>query len=78
MGLNDCIYPSKEALAAAKAKGKKLGRPKGSKGKSKLDGKEEEIKRLLKLKVSKASIAKITGVDMRNLNSIAFEMKMLC
>lgn len=54
---------TKEALAAAKAKGKKLGRPKGSKGKSKLDGKEAEIKRLLELNVSKASIAKITGVD---------------
>ncbi len=54
---------TKEALAAAKAKGKKLGRPKGSKGKSKLDGKEEKITRLLKLKVSKASIAKITGGD---------------
>ncbi len=59
---------TKEALAAARAKGTKLGRPKGSKGKSKLDGKEEEIKKLLKLKVSKASIAKITGVDRGTLN----------
>lgn len=54
---------TREALAVAKARGKKLGRPKGSKGKSKLDGREEEIKRLLQLKVSKTSIAKITGVD---------------
>jgi DNA invertase Pin-like site-specific DNA recombinase len=54
---------TKEALAVAKARGKKLGRPKGSKGKSKLDGREKEIKRLLQLKVSKTSIAKITGVD---------------
>jgi len=46
---------TKEALAAARAK--------GSKGKSKLDGKEAEINRLLELNVSKASIAKITGVD---------------
>jgi len=53
----------KEALAAAKASGKKLGRPKGTRGKSKLDGREEEIKKLLALDVSKASIAKITGVD---------------
>ena len=44
---------TKEALAVAKARGKKLGRPKGSKGKSKLDGREEEIKRLLGLKVSR-------------------------
>ena len=54
---------TKEALAKAKAEGKKLGRPKGALGKSKLDGRKEEVKKLLELKVSKASIAKITGVD---------------
>jgi len=54
---------TKEGLAAAKASGKKLGRPKGTLGKSKLDGREDEIKRFLALDVSKASIAKITGVD---------------
>jgi hypothetical protein len=40
-----------------------LGRPKGALGKSKLDGKEEEIRTLLKKTVSKASIAKIVGVS---------------
>ncbi|MDQ1318604.1 MAG: hypothetical protein QG588_2266 [Candidatus Poribacteria bacterium] len=54
---------TKEGLAAAKASGKKLGRPNGTLGKSKLDGREDEIKRFLALDVSKASIAKITGVD---------------
>src|SRR5215467_229924 len=54
---------TKEALAVAKAAGKRLGRPRGTLGKSKLDGKKEEIKTLLALRVSKASIAKITGVD---------------
>jgi DNA invertase Pin-like site-specific DNA recombinase len=54
---------TKEALAAARAAGKRLGRPRGTRGRSKLDGREQEIKRLLALKVSKASIAKITGVD---------------
>lgn len=54
---------TKEGLAAARASGKCLGRPKGKLGHSKLNGKEEEIQRLLKLKVSKSSIAKITGVD---------------
>ncbi len=54
---------TKEALAAAKAARKVLGRPRGALGKSKLDGKKEEIKTLLALRVSKASIAKITGVD---------------
>jgi DNA invertase Pin-like site-specific DNA recombinase len=54
---------TKEALAAARAAGKRLGRPRGTQGRSKLDGREQEIKRLLALHVSKASIAKITGVD---------------
>jgi DNA invertase Pin-like site-specific DNA recombinase len=51
-----------EGLAAARAKGRILGRPKGSLGKSRLDGKEEEIRILLQKQVSKASIAKIFGV----------------
>ena len=54
---------TKEALAAARAAGKRLGRPPGRLGQSKLDGKEADIRRLLGLHVSKASIAKITGVD---------------
>jgi DNA invertase Pin-like site-specific DNA recombinase len=54
---------TKEGLAAARAKGHLLGRPKGSLGKSKLDGKEEEIRLLVEKTVSKASIAKIVGVS---------------
>ena len=54
---------TKEGLAAARASGKRLGRPKGRLGQSKLDGKEEEIQKLLSLQVSKSPIAKITGVD---------------
>ena len=54
---------TKEGLAAAKAKGKLLGRPKGALGKSKLDGKEEDIRMLLGKDVSKASIAKILDVS---------------
>ena len=54
---------TKEGLAAAKAKGKLLGRPKGALGKSKLDGKEEDIRMLLGKEVSKASIAKILNVS---------------
>ena len=38
---------TKEALALAKASGKRLARPPGTRGKSKLDGSEDEIKRLL-------------------------------
>ena len=54
---------TKEGLAAARARGRLLGRPKGALGKSKLDGKEEEIRMLLEKTVSKASIAKIVGVS---------------
>jgi DNA invertase Pin-like site-specific DNA recombinase len=58
---------TKEGLAAARARGRLLGRPKGSLGKSKLDGKEGEIRVLLEKEVSKASIAKIVGVSSTNL-----------
>ena len=49
---------TKMGLARAKANGKKLGRPKGSTGFSKLDGKEQLIKDELGFKVSLTSICK--------------------
>ena len=58
---------TKEGLTSAKAKGKLLGRPKGSLGRSKLEGREQEIQMLLTKGVSKASIAKITDVSRTNL-----------
>ena len=42
-----------------KLEGVKLGRPKGVPGKSKLDGKEEDIKKFLEKGVGVASLAKI-------------------
>ena len=54
---------TKEGSAAARAKGKIVGRPKGTLGKSKLDGKEAEIRLLLKKEVGITSIAKIMGVS---------------
>ena len=54
---------TREGLARARASGRKLGRPKGSLGVSRLDGKEDEIRRFLELGVSKTAIAKITGVS---------------
>jgi len=53
---------TKHGLQTAISKGKQLGRPKGSLSSSKLNRKEE-IKQLLKLKVSKSSVAKIMGVS---------------
>jgi len=59
---------TKAGLAAAKEKGKRLGRPKGT-FKSRLDGREKEIKLYLEKKVSKASIAKIMDVSETTLHS---------
>ena len=53
---------TKEGVMAARAKGKILGRPKGVLGKSRLDGKEEEIKLLLQKRGSKSAIARILEV----------------
>ena len=54
---------TKEALARRKSEGKKLGRPKGSLSKkTRLTGREGEIKMLLEKRVSVAAIARIMGV----------------
>lgn len=51
---------TKQGLAAAKASGKKLGRPKGAKAKKRvLDPFKEEIEKYLEAQVSQASILKI-------------------
>ncbi len=54
---------TREALAKAKATGKTLGRPKGSIGVSRQDGKEDEIRQFIDLGVAKSAIARITGVS---------------
>lgn len=53
---------TKSGLAAARARGQRLGRPPGT-FTSRLDVRRPEIEHLLFLKVSKASIAKIMGVS---------------
>ena len=52
-----------DALAKARASGRKLGRPKGSLGVSRLNGKEDDIRRFLDLGFSKTASAKLTGVS---------------
>jgi DNA invertase Pin-like site-specific DNA recombinase len=59
---------TKIALAHIKAKGKKLGRPKGP-GKSKLDGKEAEIRGFLEKGVTKLNIARILDVSWGTLDT---------
>lgn len=62
---------TREALARKKSEGAKLGRPKGSLSKqTKLTGKEEEIKILIKAKVPITAIARLMGgVDRQTVNS---------
>ena len=66
---------TKEGLQAARAKGKLLGRPKGT-FKSKLDPKTDEIKKLISLKVSIASIGKIMGVSSSAMHSFVKKRKL--
>ena len=58
---------TREGLAKARASGKTLGRPKGSLGVSRPDGKEDEIRQFIELGVSKSAIARITGVSRQTL-----------
>ena len=59
---------TKEGLAAVKARGKRLGRPKGALSTSKLHGKQDDIQSLLCKNVSKASIARIMDVSQATLH----------
>jgi len=63
---------TKEALARKKAEGVILGRPIGSKSATlKLTGKEEEIKKLLKKKISYSGIGRILGAHRLTVSSFA-------
>lgn len=66
---------TKSALHAAKINGKVLGRPKGSISKSKLDGKEDEIRILLQKKISKSAIARILDTSRTNLTGFMRKRK---
>ena len=58
---------TKAALAAMKAGGRTLGRPVGKLGKSRLDGREGEIRMLLDKRVAKSAIARIVGISREGL-----------
>jgi DNA invertase Pin-like site-specific DNA recombinase len=60
---------TKEGLKRARAEGKLLGRPRGTLGKSKLDGKEDEIKRFLKGGINKTNIARYLNVSWSTLEN---------
>jgi len=54
---------TKEGLQTARAKGRLIGRPKGQKGKTKLDGKESEIKGYLDKGLNITNISKLMNVS---------------
>ncbi len=60
---------TKEGLIRARAEGKLLGRPKGSFGRSKLDGKEKEIRQYLSQGLNRTNVARIYGVRVGTLNN---------
>ena len=60
---------TRSALAAKKAGGKKLGKPKGTLQESKLDPHQEQIKEFLKHGVAKSAIARMLGTSRTNLAS---------
>ena len=58
---------TKAALAAKKAGGKKLGKPKGTLQESKLDPHQDRIKEFLQHGVAKSAIARMLGTSRNNL-----------
>lgn len=69
---------TKEALARKKAEGVILGRPIGSKSTTlKLTGKEEEIKKLLKKKISYSGIGRILGAHRLTVSSFVKDNQLL-
>lgn len=69
---------TKEALARKKAEGVILGRPIGSKSSTlKLTGKEEEIKKLLKKKISYSGIGRILGAHRLTVSSFVKDNQLL-
>jgi DNA invertase Pin-like site-specific DNA recombinase len=67
---------TKEALARLKSEGRSLGRKRGTLGKSKLDGQEDNITDLLKKGVSKGSICKIYACHPGTLDSFIITRKL--
>ncbi len=59
---------TKMALAAKKAAGVQLGRPKGSISASKLDDRKETISELMRHRVAKSAIARMMNVSRSNLD----------
>ena len=66
---------TRESMQKMKAEGRKLGRPKGVNGKSRLDEKRDLIVDFLSKGVSKSSICKITGVTAPTLDSFLITRK---
>jgi DNA invertase Pin-like site-specific DNA recombinase len=64
-----------EALHRARANGKTLGRPKGSGGKNKLDGRESELQKYLDKRITKTDIAKLMDISRGTLDTKLAKMQ---
>jgi putative DNA-invertase from lambdoid prophage Rac len=62
---------TRQALIAKRAQGVRLGKPKGTIQKSRLDDRKDAISELLKHKVSKSAVARMMGVSRTALTSYA-------
>ncbi len=68
---------TREALSRKKSEGMKFGRPKGSLSKqTKLSGREDDIRELLKKRVSYSAIARIMKVDRITLTNFVKSRKL--
>lgn len=56
-----------QALASKKSQGIQLGKPKGTRQKSKLDDRQDTIRELMRHKVAKSAIARMVGTSRSNL-----------
>ena len=62
------VAQNSRSASSQKSQGIRLGKPKGTIQKSKLDEKQAIIQDLLKHKVSKSAIARVCGTSWPNLN----------
>ena len=69
---------TKEGLAAAKAKGKRLGRPKGALGTSRLDGKEQDISLVARIGMETEFPLSPSGSVRRCVRTQAVRARSLC
>jgi DNA invertase Pin-like site-specific DNA recombinase len=67
---------TKHALASKKAAGIRLGKPKGTIQKSRLDGREQQVRELMRHKVSLSAISRVLGCGRTTLENFVKSRKL--